>query len=77
MLEPQYLLEDRKHWVYRRGQRAAALKAKEIKGEYDKAKEKFDRDKFEDFQAANDQFAKDLADLARKYGKEAVEAAPK
>ena len=40
----------------------------------DKIKERFKKDVLDDPQAANDQFVKDSADLARKWGKEAAEA---
>lgn len=48
-----------------------------MKKEYGEVEEKLDRDKLKDFQAANAQYAKDLADLARKWGKEVAEAALK
>ena len=62
-------------------QRAFALKVqekkKEIQEEYNKAKEKAMKTAKTDPQAANDQLAKDYADLLRKYGKELAEAALK
>jgi hypothetical protein len=56
------------------GQRAAALKAKEMNEHTDKIKEKFKKDVLTDPKAANDQLVKDSADLARKWGKEAADA---
>ncbi len=56
------------------GQREAVLKAKEMQEDADKIKERFKKDVLDDPQAANDQFVKDSADLARKWGKEAAEA---
>ena len=50
------------------------MKAKEMQEDADKIKERFKKDVLDDPQAANDQFVKDSADLARKWGKEAAEA---
>ena len=59
------------------GQRAFALKVQEAKEEFDKAKEEAMETARTDPQAANDKFNKDMADIFRKYGKEAAEAAIK
>lgn len=60
-------------------QRELVLKAKEMKGEYDKVYEKAQTDLKNKVppQQVNEQLAKDLADLGRKWGKEAGEAALK
>ena len=42
-----------------------------------KAKEKFGRDRLEDFKAASEQYTKEIADIFRNYDRETVEAAIK
>lgn len=58
-------------------QRAFALKVQQAKEEYNKVNEKFKENFPHDPQGANDQWAKDITDLTRKYGKEIAEAAMK